>query len=64
MRVKVEFSGGLEILFGGSKDNNIELPDKKDDGLPVDIKYLIKWLKLNLLVEREEFFVDNDGESM
>lgn len=73
--IKVEFSGGLELLFDNQRSHRVSVPSRvsasskktlKDDegadgeeGRPADVKYLILWLKDNLLKEREELFVEN-----
>lgn len=57
--VRVEFGGGLELLFSNQKSHKVVIP-MMDDGKPTDMKYLILWLKDNLLKERVELFLDND----
>jgi len=57
--VRVEFSGGLELLFSNQKSQKVEIPTTADDK-PTDVNYLIHWLRDNLLKERSELFVDND----
>lgn len=63
--LKVEFSGGLELLFSNQRTHQISLPSLvpvspgKEETKPVDIAYLIFWLKDNLLKEREELFAEN-----
>jgi len=54
--LKVEFGGGLELLFSNKRTNAVILPSSP----PPDVDYLIKWLKTNLLKEREELFVENN----
>ncbi|KAG6810640.1 Ubiquitin- modifier 1 [Tricholoma furcatifolium] len=56
--VKVEFSGGLELLFSNQRKHIIDLPlaDAKDPKL----QDLIFYLRDNLLKERVELFVEND----
>lgn len=54
MDIKVEFSGGLETLFGGKKSLNITL----EDG--ANIKTLIQILTLEHLKERPELFIKGD----
>jgi len=58
--VRVEFGGGLELLFSNQKAHKVDIPDSTTDEKPTDMKYLILWLKDNLLKEREELFFDND----
>ncbi|KAF9645244.1 ubiquitin related modifier 1 [Thelephora ganbajun] len=58
--VRVEFGGGLELLFSNQKSHKVEIPNKTFDDKPTDMNYLILWLKKNLLREREELFLDNN----
>ncbi|XP_065570299.1 ubiquitin-related modifier 1 homolog [Artemia franciscana] len=51
--VKVEFSGGLELLFGKQKSKDVTFSE------PETVKNLILWLKDNLLEERPELFVQD-----
>jgi ubiquitin related modifier 1 len=60
--------GGLHLLFNSQPKHTISLPkrvnqdgDKAGDEKPVTVKYLIKWMKDNLLSERVEMFGDGDG---
>jgi len=53
--VRVEFGGGLELLFSNQKSHKVKIPTK-----PSDVKCLIHWLRDNLLKEREELFLEND----
>ncbi|GBE83419.1 Ubiquitin-related modifier 1 [Sparassis crispa] len=67
--LKVEFGGGLELLFSNQRTHNISLPaqvpisatggEGNKGTKSVDIAYLILWLRDNLLKEREELFVEN-----
>jgi ubiquitin related modifier 1 len=63
MKLKIEFGGGLELLFLNQRTHLIDIPstvpqgDKK--GQPVDIDFLVHWLKDNLLKERPELFIEN-----
>ena len=64
--VKIEFGGGLELLFSNERTHKIALPthipasspaataDAPD--APANITFLIYWLKENLLKERAELF--------
>lgn len=58
LALKVEFGGGLELLFSNQRSHQVNLPNEKD-GKPADITYLMYWLKENLLKEREELFIEN-----
>ncbi|KAF7790612.1 hypothetical protein EIP86_001568 [Pleurotus ostreatoroseus] len=70
--VKVEFGGGLELLFSNQRSHKLDIPaivpppaegkendDKKPIGRPADITYLMYWLRDNLLKERVELFIEN-----
>lgn len=74
--VKVEFTGGLELLFSNQRSHRISLPsgvpvaapdnpgerstDECMQTRPADIKYLLHYLRDNLLQERVELFMEND----
>lgn len=53
MKVKLEFSGGLDTLFGGVKEQEIDF-DKET------MEELIEHIRANLLKEREELFVSGN----
>lgn len=63
MKLRIEFGGGLELLFSNTRKHRIAIPltvlqgDKI--GQPVDIEFLIHWLKDNILKERPELFIEN-----
>jgi len=80
--LKIEFGGGLELLFSNQRTYRVVLPAQvppespasgqpaasashseeaaaNAGGRPVDIAYLIFWLRDNLLKERAELFVEN-----
>ncbi|OSC99729.1 ubiquitin-related modifier 1 [Trametes coccinea BRFM310] len=68
LAVKVEFGGGLELLFSNERSHRVTIPalvpasPSTDDDAPkkpADLTYLIHWLKDNLLKERAELFVEN-----
>lgn len=71
LNVKVEFGGGLELLFSNQRSHRVAIPAKvplsskpadagksSEDKL-ADITYLMYWLRDNLLKEREELFIEN-----
>ena len=64
LRLKVQFGGGLELLFSNQRDHNVTIPSvaSKNNGEkgPVDIEFLIRWLKENRLTERPELFIEGD----
>ncbi|XP_066569205.1 ubiquitin-related modifier 1 isoform X2 [Amia ocellicauda] len=53
----LEFGGGAELLFGGVKDHQVQLPNQAE---PWDIRQLLVWIKRNLLKERPELFIQGD----
>ena len=63
--VKVEFGGGLELLFSNQRSHQVSLPSRvpqtsqQSDSKPADVNYLINYLRDNLLKERAELFVEN-----
>ena len=70
--VKVEFGGGLELLFSNQRSHKVDIPatvppvaegknnnDLKPAGRAADVTYLMFWLKDNLLKERPELFIEN-----
>ncbi|XP_006455438.1 hypothetical protein AGABI2DRAFT_194977 [Agaricus bisporus var. bisporus H97] len=63
--LKIEFSGGLELLFANQRSHRISIPAivPKDDGdvetKSADITYLIHYLRHNLLKERPELFTED-----
>jgi ubiquitin related modifier 1 len=64
MKLKIEFSGGLELLFSNTRTHLVDIPSTvphgDGQGQPVDIAFLIRWLKDNLLKERPELFVEGE----
>ncbi|KAF8058417.1 URM1 [Scenedesmus sp. PABB004] len=57
MRLKLEFSGGLELLFGGLKEHEVEVPA---DG-QLTVGQLLPWTRDALLQERPELFMKGDS---
>ena len=55
MKVKIEFSGGLELMFDNKK--NIELDMEKKDDKDILLEDVIQELKTNHLKDKEELFV-------
>lgn len=58
MRLTVEFSGGLELLFDGQKKIRIDDPDQQ----ALTLRNLLSLLAKNYIKERPELFVQ--GETM
>ncbi len=63
MKLRIEFGGGLELLFSNTRAHHIDIPSTVPQGdrigQPVDIEFLIHWLNDNLLKERPELFIEN-----
>ncbi|CCM01846.1 uncharacterized protein FIBRA_03916 [Fibroporia radiculosa] len=71
--LKVEFGGGLELLFSNERSHTVTIPARAPSpagadtdvhppgggGRPADIAFLIAWLRANLLQERAELFEEN-----
>lgn len=36
----------------------------KEEARPADMRYLVQWIRNHLIVEREELFVDAEGEGV
>jgi len=53
MKVTIEFSGGLELLFDKEKFHTKELPNKDS----MSLKEFVLWIRDNMLKERPELFV-------
>lgn len=68
LKIKIDFKGGAELLFGNVRTHHVVIPAKapasksKPEGRRTDITYLIDWMKVNMLKEREELFIE--GESV
>ena len=57
MKVKIEFSGGLELMFEGKK--NIDLDMEKKDDKDILLEDVIDNLRTNHLKEKEELFIQS-----
>ena len=62
------YSGGLHLLFHSINKHTIYLPQyvamstpSAEKETPTDVRFLIKWMKENLLSERVEMFGDGEG---
>ena len=58
VRVHVEFSGGMDLIFGGRKEVDIELASPADRAL--SIVDVMVHCRDNLLQERPELFMKGD----
>ena len=54
MNVVLEFSGGAELLFGKTRQHQVQLPTSESKWT---IGKLLAWIKDNLLQERPELFL-------
>ncbi|CAM0140227.1 Ubiquitin-related modifier 1 [Umbelopsis sp. WA50703] len=61
MDVKVEFSGGMELLFDNVKDHTIQMQAQNAaENRPTNLKDLIFYIRDNMMTEKKELFVDKD----
>ncbi|KAF7329920.1 Ubiquitin-related modifier 1 [Mycena kentingensis (nom. inval.)] len=62
--LKVEFGGGLELLFSNERSHKLNVPASvqipSGETKPADITFLIRYLRDTLLKEREELFMENE----
>lgn len=56
MKIKVEFSGGLELLFNNQKSLSVEVSEAE-----FTVTQLIEHLRKNYVQEKEEMFVQGDS---
>ncbi|KAF5838368.1 ubiquitin-related modifier 1 [Dunaliella salina] len=59
MKVKLEFSGGMDLLFGNKKMHEVELAET--NGKRWTVGRVIMWARENLLTERPELFMKGDS---
>ncbi|EGG24888.1 hypothetical protein DFA_03133 [Cavenderia fasciculata] len=55
MKVKIEMTGGLEILFKNQKNHTYEFKDR--DTMP--LRELVVWMRDTQIQERPELFVED-----
>ncbi|OLL22270.1 Ubiquitin-related modifier 1 [Neolecta irregularis DAH-3] len=60
IKIKVEFGGGLELLFQNIRHLNLELPRTKD-GKAFNIAHLIEYLRNNHLKDRRAALFTQEG---
>ncbi|XP_021919062.1 ubiquitin-related modifier 1 [Zootermopsis nevadensis] len=58
LHVILEFGGGAELLFNRVKKHDVILPALEE---PWTIKTLLAWIKVNLLKECPELFLQGDS---
>ncbi|CAE6421779.1 unnamed protein product [Rhizoctonia solani] len=61
LTIKIEFGGGMELLFSNQRSHTVQLPATKPNGKPIDLHHLIFYMKDHLLKEREELFIEGDS---
>eukprot|EP00842_Homolaphlyctis_polyrhiza_P002074 jgi/Hompol1/2868/HPOL_006201-RA len=59
LSLKLEFTGGMELLFDKQKKLALTLPDPYADSTTT-LRELISFMKTNLLKERPELFVQGE----
>ncbi|EPS26092.1 hypothetical protein PDE_01028 [Penicillium oxalicum 114-2] len=60
--ITVEFTGGLELLFGNERKHKISVPSRTSDGNPTNISHLLPYLVENLMQDqRKEMFIMEDN---
>lgn len=60
LHIRLEFSGGAELLFNKVKTHDVVLPERMDKE-PWNLRKLILWIAENLLQERSELFIQGDS---
>ncbi|WVN87697.1 uncharacterized protein L203_102885 [Cryptococcus depauperatus CBS 7841] len=64
LEIKFGFGGGLHLLFSSKPNHVAHLPRYIPDTnppQPLNMRYVIKWMKENILSERIEMFGDGEG---
>eukprot|EP00250_Pteridium_aquilinum_P026618 c3330_g1_i1 orf=79-417(+) len=56
VHLKLEFGGGLELLFGSIKSHVVDIPFNTDLE-KLTMEHLLVWVRNNLLKERPELFM-------
>ncbi|KAJ5449615.1 uncharacterized protein N7458_006064 [Penicillium daleae] len=60
--ITVEFTGGLELLFGNERKHKVSISACMDDGSPTNLAYLLPYLVDNLMQDqRKEMFIMEDN---
>ncbi|KAF3046939.1 Ubiquitin- modifier 1 [Didymella heteroderae] len=61
LSVKVEFSGGLELLFDNKKKYDLSIPCKDESGAPSNVAFLVRYLCDKVMKDpRKDMFVLDD----
>lgn len=65
LTLNIEFGGGLHLLFNSQPKHTIKLPSAvSGTGRKSDVRYLIRWMKDELLSDRERVDMFGDGEGV
>ncbi|KAK4911669.1 Ubiquitin-related modifier 1 [Elasticomyces elasticus] len=60
--ITVEFTGGLELLFGNERKHKVVLPARLENGSSPNISFLLGYLVDNLMQdERKDMFIMEDS---
>jgi len=59
MSIKLEFSGGAELLVNNQKKHDINLPNTTDK--PLTLQDLLYWIRDNLIQERADLFMKDNS---
>ncbi|KAJ1658985.1 Ubiquitin- modifier 1 [Dispira simplex] len=57
LHLKLEFSGGMELLFDKVKDHILDFPASLNGQTPSTLRDLLPWIRDNLLKEKPELFM-------
>nr|GMD29842.1 ubiquitin-related modifier 1 homolog 2 [Ipomoea batatas] len=61
MQLTLEFGGGLELLCNSVKTHNVSVePQDGEQKCQLTMKYLLSWVRTNLIKERPEMFMKGD----
>jgi len=61
VKATVEFSGGLEILFGNQQTVEVDVkPTDTGEGSQLLLGHMLLWLRNNMLTERPELFLQGN----
>ncbi len=58
MKLKIEFSGGLELLFNKNKKMNLEIENPRENFCVVDLVDKLR----EKIVEKHDFFITKDNQ--
>ncbi|KAG0171467.1 hypothetical protein DFQ30_000912 [Apophysomyces sp. BC1015] len=62
VEIRVEFSGGMELLFNNVREHTITLPASSQvkPSNPAILQDLIFYIRDNMMTEKKDLFVDKD----